>query len=552
MNAGKVLEGRVSVDEASIWASGYTRKRVTKSNISYLIQYGRITRYLDESNRVAVSLEELKAYYDATLGSKEDRWKSKLGDDTNWFLSFDDVKEKESTKHVHRLHPYKGKYIPQLVEYFLDGHVDEFKRRAFFKPGDVVIDPFCGSGTTLVQSGELGIHAIGLDISSFNCMIVRAKIAHYDLALLGSRVAAVVGQVNAMIRNDATQSTLARLRERVHEFNKAHFSDPSIRRKIASKEVDEDSYGADGIAAFLRENASIIEQLPHRSKTSGVGVADQGAGKPSFLDTWFNPAIIAELRGFAAIIGREGDPLVRNLLTITLTRAARACRSTKHFDLATLKEPQLLPYYCYKHKKICLPVESSAGRFKRYLVDAVSRIKAYSALRKDVELEVVHCDSRDVDLPSAIAAQNPRLHGIFEKRMADGVFCSPPYVGTIDYHEQHAYAYELFGLHRRDEAEIGAFSKGTTVKAKEAYVDEMAAAFKNVCRCVKPDGDVFIVANDKFHVYPEIARKAKLDIVEQFKRPVLNRAERDRQPYAEIIFHMKVRGRGARTLLDFV
>jgi len=34
--------------------------------------------------------------------------------------------EMERTKHIHRLHPYKGKFISQLVEYFLDSHTNEF------------------------------------------------------------------------------------------------------------------------------------------------------------------------------------------------------------------------------------------------------------------------------------------------------------------------------------------------------------------------------------------------------------------------------------------
>ncbi len=533
MNAQGAVDNRVSIDEASNWASDYTRKNVTKSNISYLVQYGRINKYLDDSDRVVVSLDELKMYYDATIMSKKDRWTTRLGDDTNWFLSFDDVKEKDSTKHVHRLHPYKGKYIPQLVEYFLDGHVDEFKKNAFFKPGDVIIDPFCGSGTTLVQCGELGLHAIGLDISGFNCMIVKAKIARYDLALLEERVSDVSRQVKKMIDGDGIDSILKQLRDRVHEFNKAQFGDLAIKRKIASKEIDEDEYGGKAIATFLQENSDITGKLPSPDPAGANGNGN------NFLGTWFNPAILKELKEFVTIIDREKDPLVHNLLAITLTRAARACRSTKHFDLATLKVPQLLPYYCYKHKKICLPVESSVGRFKRYLADAVARIKEYSALRKDVELEVVHGDSRDVDLLAAMKAQDPRLHAIMDKRLADGIFCSPPYVGNIDYHEQHAYAYELFKLPRRDEAEIGPSFKGTTVKAKADYVEGMAAAFRNVCKYIKPDGDVFVVANDKFQLYPDIARKAGLAIVEQFKRPVLNRAERDRQPYAEIIFRMK-------------
>lgn len=55
--------------------------------------------------------------------------KKKLGADLNWTLSFDNFRESDTTKHVHRLHPYKGKFIPQLVEYFLDNHIDDFKKK---------------------------------------------------------------------------------------------------------------------------------------------------------------------------------------------------------------------------------------------------------------------------------------------------------------------------------------------------------------------------------------------------------------------------------------
>jgi len=53
--------------------------------------------------------------------------------------------------------------------------------------------------------------------------------------------------------------------------------------------------------------------------------------------------------------------------------------------------------------------------------------------------------------------------------------------------------------------------------------------------------DVFLVANDKYNLYPTISEKAGMKIVNQFKRPVLNRTEKDKGAYAEIIFHLKER-----------
>jgi len=66
-----------------------------------------------------------------------------LGND----LTFIGTREYERTKHVHRLHPYLGKFIPQLVEVFL---------KKYFQRGDTILDPFSGSGTTLIEANALG------------------------------------------------------------------------------------------------------------------------------------------------------------------------------------------------------------------------------------------------------------------------------------------------------------------------------------------------------------------------------------------------------------
>jgi DNA methylase len=83
-----------------------------------------------------------------------------------------ELPERERTKHVHRLHPYLGKFVPQLVEALLERYV---------VPGGHVLDPFAGSGTTLVQSLESGRDATGVDVAGFNCLLMRVKTRRHNL-----------------------------------------------------------------------------------------------------------------------------------------------------------------------------------------------------------------------------------------------------------------------------------------------------------------------------------------------------------------------------------
>ena len=90
-----------------------------------------------------------------------------------------ELPERERTKHVHRLHPYLGKFVPQLVEALLARYV---------RPGGRVLDPFAGSGTTLVQALESGYDAVGVDVAAFNALLTAVKTREYDLARLEEEV----------------------------------------------------------------------------------------------------------------------------------------------------------------------------------------------------------------------------------------------------------------------------------------------------------------------------------------------------------------------------
>lgn len=522
----------VSFQEASQWATEYLGRTVTPTNISYLVQYGKVRKYSE--GKVKVNREELKNYYDHYIVKKQEEWRRKLGNDLNWVLSFDHLREADTTKHVHRLHPYKGKFIPQLVEYFLDENTNNYKKEIYFQKGNVVLDPFMGSGTTLVQASELGIHSIGIDVSEFNCLMSEVKLGTYNIAKLGNKLNTLLNVTSAFSEETFNDSFDIELKERISQFNQKYFPNIEFKFKIQDGGINENEYSKVKLKQFLKENEEFLEKNGTKDRSK---LADEKE-MSTFLSKWFTKRIKQELFHYIKLMEKEKNEDIKRVMRIVLSRAARSCRATTHSDLATLKEPQRGPYYCSKHRKICTPVNSILNHLKRNTFDTVKRLKDFANFKQEVYADVIHGDSREVNVFERIK-KNKEFYDLLVKKKIDGIFTSPPYVGQIDYHEQHAYAYELFNISRADGKEIGPLYKGNGKQAREEYVEGISNVLRNVSKFIKDDGNFFIVANDKYNLYPKIAEKSGLKIVNQFKRPVLNRTERDRQPYAEIIFHMK-------------
>jgi len=83
---------------------------------------------------------------------------------------------------THWIYPYKGKFHPQMIRALLN--------ILGLRPGQTVLDPFVGSGTTTVEAQLLGINYIGLDVSPLCVLQSKVKaesVLAYDDILKASR-----------------------------------------------------------------------------------------------------------------------------------------------------------------------------------------------------------------------------------------------------------------------------------------------------------------------------------------------------------------------------
>lgn len=67
---------------------------------------------------------------------------------------------------THGLHPYPAKFIP---------HIPRALIAEYGRPEESVLDPMCGSGTTLVEAAIAGHEALGTDLNPIAVLVARAK-----------------------------------------------------------------------------------------------------------------------------------------------------------------------------------------------------------------------------------------------------------------------------------------------------------------------------------------------------------------------------------------
>lgn len=225
-----------------------------QSNIQFIYELALARmelRSLGVSFRVRNSLRSFSADGTADTSTLKHRlaYCEKIDDD---FTDYYFIQKYNQTRSVnqyltHWIYPYKGKYHPQMIRSLLN--------IIRLKPGETVLDPFIGSGTTAVEAQLLGINCIGIDVSRLCTLMSKVKTESIYAFEEVKRLAGSVAPSNV----ESVQSDLMRKRsweaakdERVRNFYQ-------IAEMIAHS--DESRRGKDFVKSFYENIDKMMESV---------------------------------------------------------------------------------------------------------------------------------------------------------------------------------------------------------------------------------------------------------------------------------------------------
>ena len=148
-------------------------------------------------------------------------------------------------------------YSTQLVNQYID--------RYALQPGDTVLDPFAGAGTTVVAARLRGLHALGVEINPFLAFAARVKTQFcYDLPRLQADVAALLVRVDAALAGPVPDFPLPTM-PRLERWIYPHVARRLLSVRAAIAEIAEPAHRDFcllALAAILRR-CSNMKLLPH-------------------------------------------------------------------------------------------------------------------------------------------------------------------------------------------------------------------------------------------------------------------------------------------------
>ena len=131
------------------------------------------------------------------------------------------------TQKTHGFHKYPAKFIPQIPQWAIHKYLKN-------ETDKLILDPFCGSGTTLVESALSGNYSIGIDIDPFSALISKVKTTKIDVVKLNL----VINWLKKNIKNPPQKLFIPDCQTLEHWFTKETINKLSIIRTLLNQIID--------------------------------------------------------------------------------------------------------------------------------------------------------------------------------------------------------------------------------------------------------------------------------------------------------------------------
>lgn len=196
-------------------------------------------------------------------------------------LGLDQDKLNITEKNRSSVLPWRGQFSPQLIDYLLESHASK---------GDVILDPFCGSGTVLYESAGHSMSAHGLDINPAAILLAQASTAcslseeaRKDLfAKLGSVAANLKSHIHSSGDLLAVEQAVAL----IDDDNVTDIDRALTRALLLASFKDARECTSESIVRGLSQIGRLLDQVPYATVQVSARIGD--ARDMPFEDGFFD------------------------------------------------------------------------------------------------------------------------------------------------------------------------------------------------------------------------------------------------------------------------
>lgn len=423
----------------------------------------------------------------------------------------------------HNLHKYWGKKPANIFS----------KCVSFFsKEGDLVLDPFCGSGVAVIESVIASRKAIGFDLNPFAVFLTESLLRGNQcegiddaleqiLAELTPQLARLYGSHCVICGTEVVALSFGRKKT---ELVSVRYHCPTCKKRMEHEPTEED---------FLKATTHHDVSCPDMEMHYGWEMQKLKRGKIKRFSDLFTSRNLLLLSLLWDSINRIEHDVCKRFLQLTFT--ANLAQASKM--IADSKDNAGGPSWkinCY-----WLPADWQELNVLHYFRNRVKRTKAALAELRELLPE-------EAELSAAIIHDSRKRFDALEDNSVDYILTDPPYGGEGIQYGELSMLWNLWLGYREDlDAEV-AFNPYRN-KSEADYADGMKQVFAEAYRLLKPGRWMSVTFNNKdIKVWNSLISACKdngfeLVVVAPIRRsaPSLTESVMTKAPKSDVLIHFR-------------